>query len=143
MSVTALKPVLREIRADGNITLAEAQKLVAPKNGLGAFTDKDEFEIFTRLAKDIKKSEPAALPSKQKVADVNANNKTRLINKGLKIAGIASPIAAVATIAAVLTLAFAAPATPSTLSRLILTSAIIIVQMALYKEEDSSTLIFG
>ena len=112
MSVTALKPVLREIRADGNITLAEAQKLVAPKNGLGGFTDKDEFEIFTRLAKDIKKSEPAALPSKQKVADDNANNKTRLINKGLKIAGIASPIAAVATIAAVLTLAFAAPATP-------------------------------
>jgi len=29
MSVNALKPVLREIRADGNITLAEAQKLWA------------------------------------------------------------------------------------------------------------------
>ena len=112
MSVNALKPVLREIRADGNITLAEAQKLTAPKNGLGAFTDKDEFEIFSRLAKDIKKSEPASLPSKQRVADINSNNKTRLINKGLKIAGIASPVAAVATIAAVLTLASSSAVAP-------------------------------
>ena len=95
MSISALKPALSAARADGHITLEEAKNLTNPQNGLGTVIDKDEFEIFTRLANDIKKSEPASLPAAEKLAEVNAKNKTRLVNKGVKIAGITAAVVSV------------------------------------------------
>ena len=84
MSVTALKPALSAIAADGHITLEEVKKLTSPQN-LGAYTDKDEFALIKGLAADVKVGNQLDVVTSDTVKEVNAKNKDRLVHKGVKI----------------------------------------------------------
>jgi hypothetical protein len=84
MSVTALKPALSAIAADGHITLEDAKTLTSPKN-LGAYTDKDEFALIKGLAADVKVGNQLDVVTSDTVKEVNAKNKARLVHKGVKI----------------------------------------------------------
>ena len=92
MSIAALNSSVSAFRADGHITLDEAKTLMSPQT-LGAYTDKDEFEVIKRLATDVKLGNlKTATP--EVVEEVNANNQARLIDKGVKIgAAVASVVA--------------------------------------------------
>ena len=85
MSIEALKPALRDIRADGHITLQEVNTLTSPQT-LGAYTDKDELELITNLAADI-------TPEGSSAVATEARKKNSLVKRGVKITGIMSGIA--------------------------------------------------
>ena len=61
MSVSALNGLVNSYRADGVITLEEAENIISPADptfgspkAIGSFTGKDEFEIVKKVATDIK-----------------------------------------------------------------------------------------
>jgi len=91
MSVNALKPTLSAIRADGDINLEEIKVLIDPKKGLGVNTDTDEFELFKRLATDVKVGNLKNV-TPETVKEVNTNNKKRLVHKGVKIGAIVGSV---------------------------------------------------
>lgn len=99
MSVNALKPTLSAIRADGDINLEEIKVLIDPKKGLGVNTDMDEFEVFRRLATDIKVGNLKNVTS-ETVKEVNDNNKKRLVHKGVNIAAAVGSVLGVAALIA-------------------------------------------
>ncbi|MED5463636.1 MAG: hypothetical protein VX699_03200 [Myxococcota bacterium] len=99
MSVNALKPTLSAIRADGNINLEEIEVLIDPKKGLGVNTDADEFELFRRLATDIKVGNLKNV-TPETVKEVNDNNKKRLVHKGVKIGAAVGGVLGVAALIA-------------------------------------------
>ena len=99
MSVNALKPTLSAIRADGDINLEEIKVLIDPNKGLGVNTDTDEFEIFRRLATDIKVGNLKNV-TPETVKEVNDNNKKRLVHKGVKIGAIVGGVLGVAALIA-------------------------------------------
>ncbi len=60
MSVSALSTRISDARADGMISLAEAEAIISPNDptfksptGVGTFTSKDEFELIKTLRTDI------------------------------------------------------------------------------------------
>ena len=64
MSVTALTSSIAAARADGNITAEEAKTFTSPAV-LGAYTDKDEFQVLTNLAADIKGANTVPKPKEE------------------------------------------------------------------------------
>ena len=97
MSVTALKPTLSAIRADGHITLEEAKTLTNPNKGLGVNTDADELEVFKRLAADVKVGNQLDNPTAESVKEVNSKNQARLVDKGVRIGAGVGPFVGIGT----------------------------------------------
>ena len=87
MSVAALKPIIRDIRADGHISLAEAKMLTSNENAIGKYLDHDEFELIRNVATDLRPTNDTT-PINEKVDALNVKNKDRLVGKGVKIAGL-------------------------------------------------------
>ena len=90
MSVAALKPMIRDIRADGFISLDEAKMLTnmsAGNNVIGTQLDNDEFELVRNVAADMRPTNDTT-PVEKKVDVLNGKNTERLVHKGMKYAGI-------------------------------------------------------
>jgi MFS family permease len=87
MSISALKPVVSDIRADGHITPAEANTLTAPRNGVD-FSDKDTFEVLTNLKKDIETGNKLKEATPATVAEINKKHRNRLAYQGLNKGGL-------------------------------------------------------
>jgi len=88
MTAVALKLMIRDIRADGHLSLAEAKTLLKPENGIGNKIDGDEFELIANLRTDIKKFEASTKPAEEQAKELTVANKDRVLDKGTKIGAI-------------------------------------------------------
>ena len=93
MSVSALNGLVNSYRADGVITLEEAENIISPADptfgspkAIGSFTGKDEFEIVKKVAADIKSGalvgEPGAVDTLDEFVAKGPDSRFKHILKG-------------------------------------------------------------
>ena len=93
MSVSTLNGLVNSYRADGVITIDEAEKIISPADptfgrpvGFGTFTSKDEFEIVKKVATDIKSGalvgEPGAVDTLDEFVAKGPDSRFKHILKG-------------------------------------------------------------
>ena len=93
MSVSTLNGLVNSYRADGVITIDEAEKIISPADptfgrpvGFGTFTSKDEFEIVKQVASDIKsgslRGEPGAVETLDEFVGKGPDSRIKHILKG-------------------------------------------------------------
>ena len=93
MSVSALNGLVNSYRADGVITLEEAENIISPADptfgsptSIGTFTGKDEFEIVKKVATDIKSGaltgEPGAVETLDEFVAKGPDSRFKHILKG-------------------------------------------------------------
>jgi len=76
MSVAALTTRIADARADGRLSLDEAESIVSPNDptfkspgGIGTFMDKDEFELIKTLRNDVASGALVAEPGAKETLD--------------------------------------------------------------------------
>ena len=90
MSIAALNGLANSYRADGVISLHEAEHLTARQGpqakAVGHFLDKDEFEVVRRVASDIQSgnlvAKPGAAETLQEFIDKGPDSRGKHIRKG-------------------------------------------------------------